>query len=358
MRVPALAVGGPYVLDVRAGTERVRAQDLLVGDVWVLSGQSNMQWTVEDSDDGAAVVAAADDTRIRHLRVPRAAADAPADDLPSGTWEPATPEFVGDFSGVGYFFARDLRQHVDVPIGLLHASWGGSRIEPWMDAQMLGLDDAGLAATLEGIRAAHQVTEAALRERLGGTFPDEATEPVDGVMPALAMPDLDDADWTTLRVPVRWESAGYDGLDGVAWYRTTFEVSAEEAALLQSEIRAVTPRTAAQAADITLRATANSNENDEDYDGLVVFKDYVEKASNGAIEVELFIGTQLCSTGAECLQGIADGSIDIYISTSGGASGIFPYVQVLDLRFAGDPAGLGVMSLRLSGSRLRNGVGI
>jgi len=89
----------------------------------------------------------------------------------------------------------------------------------------------------------------------------------------------------------------------------------------------------AEAADYKLRATANSNENDEDYDGLIVFKDYVEKASNGAIEVELFIGTQLCSNGAECLQGIADGSIDIYISTSGGASGIFPYVQVLDLPY-------------------------
>ena len=74
---------------------------------------------------------------------------------------------------------------------------------------------------------------------------------------------------------------------------------------------------ASVAADYTLRATANSNENDEDYDGLVVFKNYVEAASNGAIEVELFIGTQLCSKGAECLQGVADGSIDIYISTSG-----------------------------------------
>ncbi|MEP2784128.1 MAG: TRAP transporter substrate-binding protein DctP [Pseudoruegeria sp.] len=89
----------------------------------------------------------------------------------------------------------------------------------------------------------------------------------------------------------------------------------------------------AAAADYTIRATANSNENDEDYDGLVVFKNYVEAASNGAIEVELFIGTQLCSKGAECLQGIADGSIDVYISTSGGASGIFPYVQVLDLPY-------------------------
>ena len=93
------------------------------------------------------------------------------------------------------------------------------------------------------------------------------------------------------------------------------------------------PLQAIQAADYTIRATANSNENDEDYDGLVVFKNYVESASNGAIEVELFIGTQLCSNGAECLQGVADGSIDVYISTSGGAAGIFPYVQVLDLPY-------------------------
>jgi TRAP-type C4-dicarboxylate transport system substrate-binding protein len=89
----------------------------------------------------------------------------------------------------------------------------------------------------------------------------------------------------------------------------------------------------AQAQEFNIRATANSNTNDEDYDGLVVFKNYVEAASNGAIGVELFIGTQLCSNGAECLQGVADGSIDIYISTSGGASGIFPYVQVLDLPY-------------------------
>jgi len=90
---------------------------------------------------------------------------------------------------------------------------------------------------------------------------------------------------------------------------------------------------AAQAADYTIRATANSNENDEDYDGLVVFKNLVESASNGAIEVEMFIGTQLCANGAECLQGVADGTIDAYISTSGGAAGIFPYVQVLDLPY-------------------------
>jgi len=89
----------------------------------------------------------------------------------------------------------------------------------------------------------------------------------------------------------------------------------------------------ASAQEIVLRATANSNENDEDYDGLVVFKNYVENASNGAIKVELFIGTQLCAKGDECLAGVADGAIDIYISTSGGAAGLFPYIQVLDLPY-------------------------
>ena len=89
----------------------------------------------------------------------------------------------------------------------------------------------------------------------------------------------------------------------------------------------------AAAAQVNLRATANSNENDEDYDGLVVFKNHVENASNGAITVELFIGTQLCSAPEECMQGVADGSIDIYIATSSGAANIFPYVQVLDLPY-------------------------
>jgi len=87
------------------------------------------------------------------------------------------------------------------------------------------------------------------------------------------------------------------------------------------------------AADFKLRAVANSNENDEDYDGLVVFKDFVESRSNGKIEVELFIGTQLCANGTECIQALEDGSVDIYISTSGGVANIFPYVQVLDLPY-------------------------
>ncbi|MGB0555811.1 MAG: C4-dicarboxylate ABC transporter substrate-binding protein [Rhodobacteraceae bacterium] len=102
--------------------------------------------------------------------------------------------------------------------------------------------------------------------------------------------------------------------------------------LLAATLLAVSPLSAL-AADFTIRATANSNENDEDYDGLIVFKNYVESASNGAIAVEMFIGTQLCSNGTECLQGVADGTIDVVIQTSGGTAGLFPFVQVLDLPY-------------------------
>ena len=109
--------------------------------------------------------------------------------------------------------------------------------------------------------------------------------------------------------------------------KLTFKAMMAAAALMGATAMTAT------AQDYTIRATANSNENDEDYDGLVVFKNFVESASNGTVAVELYIGTQLCANGAECLQGVADGSIDVYISTSGGAAGIFPYVQVLDLPY-------------------------
>jgi sialate O-acetylesterase len=227
VELPPMEAGGPYALTVASGGERVEVADLLVGDVWVLSGQSNMEWTVKDANDAAAEMAAAEDPQIRHFRVPQSFADAPEDELAGGSWVTASPATVGDFSAVGYFFARGVRAHHDVPIGLLHTSWGGSRIEPWMSAEMLGLDADGVAALVEAERAHEEAVRERLRARIG-ELPEEDGG-MDGEVARWAASGLDDAGWAPVRVPAQWEALGYDGLDGVAWYRTTLMLSGEEA---------------------------------------------------------------------------------------------------------------------------------
>lgn len=227
--LPAMNAGGPYALTVTSGGEQVAATDLLVGDVWVLSGQSNMEWTVQDADDAEAEMAAAHDTGIRHFKVPQSFSETPQDELAGGAWAVTSPETVGDFSAVGYFFARDLRQHLDVPIGLLHTSWGGSRIEPWMSAEMLGYGPGDAEAVWAAQREQEEATRAQLVAALGGELPTEEAGMAGGE-PVWAAPNLDDRDWRTIRVPALWEPQGYPGMDGIAWYRTTFTLSEAEAA--------------------------------------------------------------------------------------------------------------------------------
>jgi sialate O-acetylesterase len=104
--------------------------NVLVGDVWLCSGQSNMQWAMTRTENGEAAIAAADHPQIRLYHTPAVFAREPQERI-NATWTVCTPETVKGFSGVAYYFGRKLNQELDVPIGLLHSSWGGTRIEPW-----------------------------------------------------------------------------------------------------------------------------------------------------------------------------------------------------------------------------------
>ena len=225
--LPARPAGGPHDVHVVSGTEEIVLRDVLVGDVWFASGQSNMEWTVADSKDAANEIAGASDSGIRHFKVPRSWADRPEEALAGGWWEAADPSTVGAFSAVGYFFARELRRHVEVPIGIINSTWGGSRIEPWMSAQALGLDAGGLDALMEEQRRAERALLDSLRTRIGD-FPEHDEGLVDGKA-YWADPDLDDSSWVDIPVPAVWEEVGYAGMDGIAWYRTSFDLSVEEA---------------------------------------------------------------------------------------------------------------------------------
>jgi sialate O-acetylesterase len=186
-----------------------------------------MEWTVANSNDAAREIAAANDAEVRHFKVPQSWSWTPEADLAGGSWEHADAAHVGDFTAVGWFFARELRKTVKVPIGLINTSWGGSRIEPWMSARALGLDSAATAKLMADEDASRKKTLAELRARIGDV-PEHDGGLVNGTA-VWADPALDESGWSSIDVPKLWEEVGYEGMDGIAWYRMSFTLTADEA---------------------------------------------------------------------------------------------------------------------------------
>ncbi len=134
-----LTVGGPHTLAF-AGKNKLAVQDVLVGEVWICSGQSNMQWSVGQSNDADLEIKTAKYPKIRLISVPQVGTQEPQDDF-KGKWEVCSPETVGGFSAIGYFFGRQLHQTLDVPIGLIDDAWGGSACEAWVRRDLLAKDE-------------------------------------------------------------------------------------------------------------------------------------------------------------------------------------------------------------------------
>jgi sialate O-acetylesterase len=223
VRLPPAEAGGPFELRVTGSSGDLQLRDVLVGDVWVASCQSNMEWTVADSDGEPG-----QDADVRQFKVPLTWSYVPQDTLVGGAWEVADPMHVEEFTAVGYYFARALRKHHNVPIGIINTTWGGSRIESWMSAETLELDAAALGRIFEEERAHEDAIRESVVARLG-SFPETDPGLVDDEA-VWASPDLDDRHWLQIPVPAPWESVGYEGMDGVGWYRTTFDLTADEAA--------------------------------------------------------------------------------------------------------------------------------
>ncbi|HEY3444354.1 MAG TPA: sialate O-acetylesterase [Paludibaculum sp.] len=144
--LPPVAAGGPFELVVRAANT-VTLRDVLVGDVWVGSGQSNMEMAVASVKDAAAEIAGADQPRIRLFTVKRRASQYPRSETEAEGWAVSTPTTTEGFSAVLYFFARQIQASQNVPIGLIHSSWGGTPLEAWMSMRSL-TSDASLMPAL------------------------------------------------------------------------------------------------------------------------------------------------------------------------------------------------------------------
>ena len=158
----AMPAGGPHRLIVK-GANQIEIEDVLVGEVWLCSGQSNMEWTVARSLNPGEEVAAAGFPQIRHLKVARKTSGRPLEDL-SAQWQVCSPETARHFTAAGYFMARKLHRELDVPIGLINSSWGGTRIEPWTPIE--GFEQVAKLEDILNMVSLARPDNAAYRQRL------------------------------------------------------------------------------------------------------------------------------------------------------------------------------------------------
>jgi sialate O-acetylesterase len=163
-----LPVGGPHTLSVK-GRNEIKLDDVLVGEVWICSGQSNMQWDVQLANDPDLESLSANYPNIRLISVPQVGTQEPQFTF-NGRWDVCTPETVKDFSAVGYFFGRQLHQTLGVPVGLIDDAWGGSACEAWIRRDILAADERykPLLARWEEIEKRYPDEKAALEGQMRG----------------------------------------------------------------------------------------------------------------------------------------------------------------------------------------------
>ena len=221
--------GGPFQLIIK-GKNEVTVNNVLVGEVWICSGQSNMEMPIAGwgkINNYEQEIANADYPMIRHIKVPNTISAVPLQDISAGNWEICSPATAGDFTAVGYFFARELFNKLKVPIGLINTSWGGTMVETWISRQAFENSDE-FKSMIAGIPSLNfdslaRVKSAATVKRI-----EEMQGPLRAVN-ADSWNDVntDDSQWPLIQLPNLWERQQPGDLDGVIWFRKTVNIPGE-----------------------------------------------------------------------------------------------------------------------------------
>lgn len=231
IRLAPLATGEPRSLMV-TGKNKIVITDLLVGEVWIASGQSNMERQLGLRAGQKPIVnweptaAAANQPAIRQFYVPQTKSYAPQPTV-AGSWTVCTPETVKNFTAVGYFFARDLHAARQVPVGIIHSSWGGTPAEAWTsEAALRQLPDfTDSLAALKKLVADPDLARRETQAKQEAWY--QKVDPGSKPAAAWSAAHLEMSDWRTMALPTFLESAGYPDFDGIFWLRRTFELPNE-----------------------------------------------------------------------------------------------------------------------------------
>ncbi len=232
--LPAIPAGGPYQMTIK-GKNTITIQDILVGDVWIGSGQSNMEWNLSWTvDNFKKEIAEANYPNIRLFDVKNAIALTPQPEFISDGWKLCSPESIGSFSAIAYFFGRDLYKQYNVPIGLVTTDWGGTPVEAWTSGAALKAfpeykaaieaeenEKSDLAQQQREYSEKRAAWEKEFASRDRGYQPDGKT---------WADTDANAGSWPTMDLPALWEQPDIlPDYDGVVWFRKEINVPAAAA---------------------------------------------------------------------------------------------------------------------------------
>ncbi|MDJ1472594.1 sialate O-acetylesterase [Xanthocytophaga flava] len=227
IQLPAQSAGGPFEM-VFKGSNEVKIQDVLFGDVWICSGQSNMELPMERvKEKYSSIIQTANQPTIRQFLVPdKYDFKKTHTDLESGSWVTATPQNVLSFSAVAYFFARELQTYHNVPIGLVNSALGGSPVEAWISEDALKpfpkayeeLQKFKNDSLIQAIEASDRSRTAAWYQSLNQTDMGITSQP------RWTAPELNDSDWAEMSIPGYWADGPMGKKNGAVWFRKTITI--------------------------------------------------------------------------------------------------------------------------------------
>lgn len=228
LHLPYLSTGGPHQLKVVAGDESKTFNEVMVGDVWLASGQSNMEWSMNAVNNSKEEIAEANYPDIRLFTVKRDVSHVPLKDVSAATWQPCTPETVADFSAVAYFFARHIHQQENIPIGVIHSSWGGTPAEAWTSLPMLHtLPDYKQRVEDIWRKPENYQARATEIEKLSALRDSLYWQVNLGEKQKVHTAKYNDQDWKIMTQPNDWSETELKNYDGFVWFRKEITLPAD-----------------------------------------------------------------------------------------------------------------------------------
>lgn len=227
-KLPIMEYGGPYTMTI-TGKNKVQFSNIMIGEVWVCSGQSNMEFPISGVFDAKEEIANANYPKIRLFTVSRNTAQKPVSDLEKGEWVECSASTVADFSAVGYFFGRKIHKDLNVAVGLIHTSWGGTAAETWTSSETIKNDVDFVDSWNELQNTDFSNYESLLKEKIKIVFGNNLPKNDNGLDLNYNKAEFDDSSWKTIKTPKLWEEQGYKGFNGIAWYRKSIELDKKQA---------------------------------------------------------------------------------------------------------------------------------